>query len=76
MTAMTYDEIERAYPDEWVLIVDPVWTGDESMEGGTVAFASSDREAVERRASALRPSAFGIFFTGALLAPDCDGVLL
>ena len=36
MTAMTYEEIERTYPNEWVLIVDPLWTGDESMEGGTV----------------------------------------
>jgi hypothetical protein len=48
---MTWEEIEREYPDKWVLIADPEMGAGTTVLRGTVVFADSDRDVVEGRAS-------------------------
>lgn len=57
-TRMTWEEMKRAYPDEWLLIVD--WKDDESghLISGVVARHSKDDQEVFRLPSLNQDCAF------------------
>ena len=54
---MTLAEMEAAFPDEWVLIIDP----DES-DSGEVAAHSGDRREVDAVDARLTPSSAAVYF--------------
>jgi len=67
---LTIDEINRRYPDEWVLIGEP--ETDESLEvlSGRVLYHGTDREEMIRVAQQLpAPKRIATHFTGELF-PD------
>ena len=65
---LTIDEINKRFPDEWVLIGDP--ETDESLEirSGKVLFHARDRDEMYEKALELRPTRFATLYTGEL--PD------
>ncbi|MSP62604.1 MAG: hypothetical protein EXR72_20195 [Myxococcales bacterium] len=63
---LTIEEIERRYPDEWVVLVDTDWDGGKTTQG--VLFAHDPRRRVVAEASrGLRRCA--IFSTGKPVSP-------
>ena len=60
----TIAEIERAYPDQWVLIDQPRQNRYEEMLGGTVVFNSSKREDVYDKVGELELPLCAVWFTG------------
>ena len=63
--SLTTAEIKARYPDEWVLIGDPVKDEDAEVVGGIVLFHSRDRDETSNRALELRPKHSAIYYTGA-----------
>lgn len=61
---MSLTEIERSYPDQWVLLGDVVKTPAIEILSGRVLFAATDRKAVYQKAMELRPGPFAVCFTG------------
>lgn len=61
---MTMTEIEHQFEDEWVLVVDPVTDSALDVQGGSVAWHSSDRDEIYRKAIELRPTRFAVIYTG------------
>ena len=65
------EEINRRYPDEFVLIGDPVT--DESLEviSGTVVYHGKDRDGMVRAAQQLpAPKRFATHYSGELFPDD------
>jgi hypothetical protein len=62
--SITYAEIKKRYDGEWVLIIDPVQTGDLEIVEGAVACHSKDRDEVYRVAKKLKPKHSAILFLG------------
>ena len=63
---LTWEEIERRYPDQWVLIANPDLGSEDEILRGTVACHAPDREKVGRRAVELRLASGALLFTGKL----------
>lgn len=59
---MTLEEIERRFPDEWILMVDPVMDGHLTISRGTVVGHSKDGDQVEQLMVQLRPKSSALFF--------------
>jgi hypothetical protein len=73
---LTIEEINRRYPDEFVLIGNPVT--DESLEvlSGTVLYHGNDRREMYRAAKALpAPKRIATHYTGEPFDPDTVYVL-
>jgi hypothetical protein len=62
---LTWAEIERRYPDEWVLIADPELTSELDVVAGRLMFHSKDPDEVNLRADELRLTDEAFLFTGA-----------
>lgn len=74
---LTIDEINRRYPDEFVLIGNPVT--DESLEvlSGTVLYHGNDRQEMYRVAKALpAPKRIATHYTGELFPDDREYCLV
>lgn len=70
---MTWDEICRRFPDEWVVLVDADWVDDHNFEFGDAhvfAHRASRGEATKAMGVACRSFAnVGCFFTGRIRGP-------
>ena len=65
---LTIDEINRLYPDEWVLIGDPETDGEQKRLCGQVLCHSKDRHQVYDEAQRTTCSHIATHFTGTV--PD------
>jgi hypothetical protein len=72
---MTITEIEKAFPDEWVLIAEPALDASQRVLAGRVVAHSVERDAVHREARASAERTIAILYTGDPLK-DVAGVLL
>jgi hypothetical protein len=63
-TYQTLAEIERAYPDQWVLIDRPRENRYQELLGGTVVFNSRQREDVYDKIGELELPLCAVRFTG------------
>jgi hypothetical protein len=54
---MTLAEMEEAFPDEWVLIIDP-----DETDSGAVAAHSASRPDVDTECDRLKPRSAAIYF--------------
>jgi hypothetical protein len=61
---MTIQEIEAAYPDEWVLLSEPKVDDSGQMQRGALVFHSPDRDLLHRRMAELRLPDSGVLYTG------------
>jgi hypothetical protein len=59
--------MERMFPDEWVLILDPDIGPDQSVRSGVVAVHSPDKADMFRMAKDLRPAVSAVYYTGAVI---------
>lgn len=68
---LSWQEICRQYPDQWVAIVDIVWADEDEVLAARVAGAGPRRADPLRQASHLhsRYEEIGHFFTGRVRAP-------
>jgi hypothetical protein len=70
---MTWDEICRRFPDQWVVLVDADWVDDHNFEFGNAhvfAHRESRREATKDMGVACRSfENVGCFFTGRIRGP-------
>lgn len=66
---MTWEEIEREFPDKWVLIADPEIGEGTTIRGGKVIFAHTDRDLVEGRAAGGGTGFSAVVYPG----KDSDG---
>lgn len=71
---MTIAEIEARFDSEWVLIEDPRTDDELNVLGGKVLCHDRDRDAVYKRAAALRPKRSAILYTGQI--PEETAVVL
>ena len=58
------EEIESQFPNEWVLVGDPLTDDKLKLIEGTVLHHSKDRDEVYRRAIALKAKRYATLFTG------------
>jgi hypothetical protein len=65
---LTIAQIEERYPDEWVLVEDPITNKALEVQGGKVLFHSADRDEMYRKAIELRPKHSAFLYTGRI--PD------
>lgn len=72
---LSWDEIERRYPDEWVLLVDEVLGEEFPVTAGRVEFHTPERQKMEEHAAAARIPEFGIYFTGTPVTSGLVAVL-
>ena len=63
---MTYAEIKEKYPQEWVLLEDPVTDAMVQVQSGKLLWHSKDRDEVWGKAFALGPRSCAVLFTGPL----------
>ena len=63
---LTWDEIKRQYPDEYVILVDYDFDDNEDVAGGIVIAHARDRDAVydQCQQSASRPNQIAVRYTG------------
>ena len=71
--AMTIEEIESQFPNEWILVIDPNTGPDLKVRSGVVAAHSKDREEVYRKALELKPKLSAVWFNG---DPPDDAVIV
>jgi hypothetical protein len=62
--AMTIQEIESGFSDEWVLLGQPETNEALEILSGRVLHHSKDRDEVYRQAVALRPKRYAVLYTG------------
>jgi len=67
---LTWEEIERKYPEEWVLLVDLDADDYINVRSAVVLLHGDDAEELERRAAALRLKDNAILHTGDPLNPE------
>lgn len=72
---LTWAEIKRRYPDEWVLVAEPEFDDDLFPVRATVVHHSQDRDAVEEWPVPSGTRHEGLFFTGRLFDPNLAYVL-
>lgn len=64
---LTLSEISDKYPNQWVLLIEPVTNDDKQLLGGIVAFHGPDADHMYREAMKLpKPSRTASFYTGTL----------
>jgi hypothetical protein len=63
---LTWEEIERRYPNEWVLIAEPEIGTEDEVLAGTVVYHAEDRDRVGRQAIELRLRSGALLYTGEL----------
>ena len=73
---LSLEVIERQFPDQWVLLADPVWDGDIDLVAGRVVFHSDDREAVWERDRQLGLRCAAVLYMGEPHLNGLDGFLL
>ncbi len=61
--AITYDEIYRRYPGEWILLGDPDLGPHLEVKSGTLLFHSPDRDSMYQKAKDMKPKSFAIVCT-------------
>ena len=61
---LTIDEIESRFPDEWILLIDPVSDQQFNVLSGEVVAHSKEREDIDRIALALMPASSAVWFNG------------
>jgi len=61
---LTVKEIEARYPNEWVLLDNPVVRKGPKLLRGTVVFHSPDRDQLDKRSIELRLKSSAVLFTG------------
>ncbi len=61
---LTVEEVEARYPDEWVLLADPVERKGPTLIRGRVVFHSPDRDALHQCEMELRLKNSAVLFTG------------
>jgi hypothetical protein len=61
---LPWEEIERRYPDEWVLLADPELDEASEVRAGRVLLHAADGDFVHERARELRLPASALLFTG------------
>lgn len=70
---LTWSEICRCFPDQWVVLVDADWTGDHNFEFGSAhvfAHRQSRGQATKDMGEACRSfENVGCFFTGRIRGP-------
>jgi hypothetical protein len=66
---LTWEEIERRYPDEWVLLDELQPDGGSEVTGGRIVFHSRERDETDQQALSLKLPEFAVLFTG---EPDPD----
>jgi hypothetical protein len=67
---MTWQEINSAYPDEWVLIVEPDTGPDLKVRSGVVAYHGQDRNEAYRKAKESGAKRVAILYLGDPFPPD------
>ena len=68
---MTMAEIEKKYPNEWVLIDNPKTTRYQEVLGGQVVYHGPDKLALYRKVDELpKPFNIAVWFIGPLLDDD------
>jgi len=70
---LTIDEIESRFPDEWILVIDPVSDPQFNVLSGEVVAHSKEREDIDRIALELMPASSAVWFNG---EPPEDTVIL
>lgn len=64
---MTWEDVRKVYPDEWVALVDLELAEDQmAVIGGRVVDHDRSRKAVYARTKPTKPSTMTIKFTGAV----------
>ena len=70
---LTWDEVRRRYPEQWVTLVDIDWVNETDFEFRSaiaVGHAPHPRDAIaQARAAIDRYPGFGCYFTGRIRAP-------
>lgn len=70
---LTWDEIRKRYPDEWVVVAEIEWVNDTDFEFGTALVLAHHRTRKEASSSVKaafeRYTEVGSFFTGRLISP-------
>ncbi len=61
---LSYEEIEKRFAGEWVLLADPIVGESLQVKGGTLLWHSKDRDEVHRKALELRPRSSAVLYTG------------
>ena len=61
---MTFEEIERNFESEWVLVKDPVVDKNFRVIKGEVICHSKDRDEIDRKAVELRLRSSAFLYTG------------
>ena len=70
-TVMTYEEIEREFASEWVLLEDPETTPMLEVIRGKVLWHCKDRDELYRKALELRPRDSAVLYTGKISGDFC-----
>ena len=63
---MTIKQIERQFPSEWILMVEPETDETDEVIAGKVVFHSKDRDEMYREAIKVRAKEIATHFTGKL----------
>lgn len=71
---LTIAQIHAQFASEWVLIEAPQTDDVLEVQGGRIRWHSKDRDEVYRKAVALRPARFAIFYTGQM--PENTAIVL
>ncbi len=61
---LTITEIKRKYHNQWVLIVDPVYSKTHKIKKGRVLFYSEDREKIDKAMLESRENNIAIKYLG------------
>jgi hypothetical protein len=71
---MTFDDMQRQFNSEWILISDPEVDEHFRVVRGKVVFHSKDRDEVYRKTVELKPKRFAMLYTGKM--PEGTAVVL
>ena len=64
--ALSIEEIRTKYPDEWVIVVDPVLGRGSTVRRGKVVAHSKNRSTVDRALLRRKPKRWASLYTGEL----------
>ncbi len=63
---MTWEEMKRAFPREWIVIAEPEVNEWDEVVSGRVFWHGADRKESRRQADILHQDGMALFFTGPL----------
>jgi len=72
---LTWEEIQRRYPDEWVLIANPELGEDLEVLDGVVVYHGDDVEEIDRQATERGLKNTAVLYTGCLFEKDVAYIL-